>query len=403
MASANVELVRSIFSAWERGDWSSAEWADPDIEFVRVDGPAPGSWRGFAEVAGGVREMLSAWDDFHLAADEYREFDGGRVLALTSAMGRGKRSGVQLRTPGANLFQIGEGRVTRVVTYYERDRALADLGVAEGSTTSRLQPAAASQLQFDQSMVEGLERLYATRDVLRRRDLVRAALAAQPGDRVLDVGCGPGFYVAELLETVGREGSLVGLDVSRDMLAAAAQRTEGQPNVEFYEAGATVLPAPDESFDRALSVQVLEYVEDIPAALAEMHRVLRPGGRLVVWDVDWSTISWHAIDRDLMERALEAFDRHLAHRSLPRTLAAQLRAAGFEDVEMEGHVFATNEPSRETYGGSLVSMLKTYVVGQGGMSRREATAWRDEQRALAAEGKFFFSVTQFCFAATRPA
>jgi SAM-dependent methyltransferase len=81
------------------------------------------------------------------------------------------------------------------------------------------------QLEFDRRLVERLERLYATRDVLRRRELVRAALGARPGDRVLDVGCGPGFYVTELLEAVGREGSVVGLDASADMLAVAARRT----------------------------------------------------------------------------------------------------------------------------------------------------------------------------------
>jgi SAM-dependent methyltransferase len=163
-----------------------------------------------------------------------------------------------------------------------------------------------------------------------------------------------------------------------------------------------VLPLPDHSVDRAVSVQVLEYVDDVPAALREIHRVLRPRGRLVLWDVDWGTVSWHAVDRELMVRALEAFDRHLVHPSLPRSLSAQLRDAGFADIHMDGHVFATNELTREAYGGALVSMLKNYVVEQGGMSEQDSTRRRDEQRALAAKGEFFFSVTQFCFSATRP-
>jgi len=260
-----------------------------------------------------------------------------------------------------------------------------------------------SQLQFDETMVKGLERLYATRDVLRRRALVQEALDAQTGDRVLDVGCGPGFYVSELLETVGPAGSVVGVDISGDMLAAAARRTDGCHNVEFYEAVATTLPLADQSCDRAVSVQVIEYVDDVPAALREMRRVLRPAGRLVLWDVDWGTVSWHAVDRDLMERALAAFDKHLIHPSLPRTLSAQLHQSGFENVRMEGHVFATNELIPDAYGGALVSMLKRYVVDQGGMTAEDATAWQEEQRALAGRGEFFFSITQFCFTATRPA
>jgi arsenite methyltransferase len=259
-----------------------------------------------------------------------------------------------------------------------------------------------SQIKFDRGMVERLERLYATRDVLRRRGLVHAALATEPGDRVLDVGCGPGFYVAELLDRVGPGGSVVGIDVSADMLAVAAQRAEGHENVEFHEGAATALPLPDESVDRAVSVQVLEYVEDIPGALREMHRVLRRGGRLVLWDVDWGTVSWHAIDRELMQRVLESWDKHLVHPSLPRVLCAQLRHAGFTQVDMAGHTFATSELSPEAYGGALVSMLKNYVVEQGGMGEEDARRWHEEQRALGASGEFFFSVTQFCFTARRP-
>jgi arsenite methyltransferase len=258
-----------------------------------------------------------------------------------------------------------------------------------------------SQLQFDQRIVERLEQLYATRDVMRRRELVRVALGAQAGDRVLDVGCGPGFYVTELLEVVGGAGLVVGVDVSADMLAVAAKRAEGHDNVEFHQADATALPVPEASFDRALSVQVLEYVQDVSAALEEMYRALRPGGRVLVWDVDWATVSLQATNRELTERVLAAWDKHLTHPSLPRVLAAQLRDAGFEDVNMDAHPFATTELIADAYGGSLVPLLEQYVVEQGGMSQEDAKAWADEQRKLGERGKFFFTVTQFCFTASR--
>jgi hypothetical protein len=125
--------VRSIFAAWERGDFSSAEWAHPDIEFVIADGPSPGRWTGLAGLAQGVRDALSAWEGYRYEAEDYRELDDERVLVLTRGIGRGKTSGLELgqvRAKGAHLFYIRSGRVTRQVFSLDRERALADLGLA---------------------------------------------------------------------------------------------------------------------------------------------------------------------------------------------------------------------------------------------------------------------------------
>jgi arsenite methyltransferase len=256
-----------------------------------------------------------------------------------------------------------------------------------------------SQLVFDDKIVEQLEVLYRSRDVLRRRKLVYDALDAQPGDRILDAGCGPGFYTRELLDKVGPSGSLVSVDRSAQMLAVARRRCEGHANVAFEETDVTDLPVESEGFDRALSVQVLEYVEDFGAALAEMHRALRPGGRAVIWDVDWATVSWHSEDPARMARVLAVWDEHLAHPSLPRRLSAGLRAAGFEDVRMEGHAFATTELSEQTYGGAALPVIERYVRQQGS---DDVDAWADEQRTLGERGQFYFACLQFCFSATRP-
>ena len=257
-----------------------------------------------------------------------------------------------------------------------------------------------TQLEFDEEISKRIEAAYGSRDVLRRRALVREAVAAQPGERILDVGCGPGFYVAELLEEVGPEGAVIGIDGSESMLALAARRCEGHDNVEFHEADATALPVADASVDAALSVQVLEYVAEIGAALAELRRALRPGGRLVLWDVDWATLSMRTAEPARMRRVLDAWDEHLTHVSLPRSLTAELHEAGFEDVAMDGYAFATNELSPETYGGFLVSFLEPFVLDRETVTADEARAWADEQRELAARGAFYFCVTQFRFTAT---
>jgi arsenite methyltransferase len=260
-----------------------------------------------------------------------------------------------------------------------------------------------AQLAFDETTGKQLEALYRIGDAVRRRRLVRAALAAAPGERILDVGCGPGFYCAELLQEVGPRGSIVGLDSSPHMLDLAARRCEGLGNVEFHQANATSLPVADESVDGAICVQVLEYVPDVAAALAELRRALRSGGRVVIWDIDWATVSWHSADAPRMARVLEAWDEHLVHRSLPTTLAPAMRSAGFEQVRMEAHSFATADFDPETFAASMIPMVARFVAGRNGASDQEAKAWAAEQRELGERGEFFFACTQFCFTGARVA
>jgi ketosteroid isomerase-like protein len=135
--SANVALVRSIFAAWERGDYSPPEWAHRDIEYAIADGPSPGSWTGL-RLPEGARDFLSAWEDLRLEAEAYRELDDERVLVLIRFAGRGKLSGLelaQLGTKGAAVFHISDGKVTRYVRYFDRDRALADLGLTREASS----------------------------------------------------------------------------------------------------------------------------------------------------------------------------------------------------------------------------------------------------------------------------
>ena len=134
MSQENLELVRSLYAAWERGDWSPIEWAHPQIQWVSADGPAPGTWTGLEGMAEGWRDWLSAWGDFRIEVDEYRELDEERVLALVEASGRGKASGLelgQMRAQGAALFHVRDGKVTRFVFWWDREHALEALGLPE--------------------------------------------------------------------------------------------------------------------------------------------------------------------------------------------------------------------------------------------------------------------------------
>jgi ketosteroid isomerase-like protein len=134
MSEENLEVAQRIYEAWGRGDFSSLEWADPEIEYVIVDGPEPGSWSGRAAMAATMRSILNTWENARIEAEEYTELEDERVLVLNHLSGRGKTSGLdvgQMKRNGAAILHLRDGRVTRYVSYNDRDRALADLGQRE--------------------------------------------------------------------------------------------------------------------------------------------------------------------------------------------------------------------------------------------------------------------------------
>jgi ketosteroid isomerase-like protein len=133
--SANLDLVRSIYADWERGDFSQTEWAHRDVELVWADGPSPTTWSGLRGAEAGWREFLGTWKDYRVHPEDYLAPDDERVLVLVRFTARGKVSGLEVgesHPKGANLFHIRDGLVRRLVLYWDRDRALADLGLEGG-------------------------------------------------------------------------------------------------------------------------------------------------------------------------------------------------------------------------------------------------------------------------------
>ena len=133
--SENLKLVRSICEPWARGDFSSSDWVHPEIEFVIADGPPRGRWIGLGGLIDGFRQVLGAYDDYHTVAEEFRELDSERILKFHHYSGRGKTSGLEIEqmttAKGADLFDIRCGKVRRLVIYFDRANALADLGLKE--------------------------------------------------------------------------------------------------------------------------------------------------------------------------------------------------------------------------------------------------------------------------------
>jgi ketosteroid isomerase-like protein len=133
VTSPNVELVRRIYADWGRGDFSSADWAHPEIDYEVADGPLAGRWKGVEAMAASWGDVLRAFEGLHAEAEELREVGDDCVLALIHNTGRGKVSGLdlgQVASHGANVFYVQDGQVTRLVVYWERERAFADLGLS---------------------------------------------------------------------------------------------------------------------------------------------------------------------------------------------------------------------------------------------------------------------------------
>ena len=256
-----------------------------------------------------------------------------------------------------------------------------------------------STFAFDDELSRKIEALYITPEVVSQRSQVLETLALRSGEHVLDIGSGPGLLAYAMAIAVGPDGKVCGVDVSRAMVAMSAKRCIELPWAEFRTADATQLPYPDESFDAAVSTQVYEYVHDIPAALAELHRVLRPGGRAAILDTDYGSLVIHTEDPTRMARVLSAWDEHFVHASLPRSLTWQLRQAGFIVGERKAIPMFNPEFEDNTYGKGLLAMMASFAVGRNGVTQSDADAWFGEFAALSAQGRFFFSLNRYVFVA----
>ncbi len=123
--SRNTEVIEGIYDDWGRGDFSRIDWAAADFELVLADGPTAGSAKG-REAAGRLwGEHLAAFEDFRTLVEEVEV-----IADVTTNTGRGKASGMevgQIPTAGANVIHLQDGKVTKLVAYWDRERAKADL------------------------------------------------------------------------------------------------------------------------------------------------------------------------------------------------------------------------------------------------------------------------------------
>jgi arsenite methyltransferase len=250
-------------------------------------------------------------------------------------------------------------------------------------------------MTYDEQPAKRIQALGHTPEMREQRSRVLDLLAPRPGWRVLDVGCGPGHLAEELAGAVGPTGYVCGADVSRHMLAIAADT-----RAELVHLDGPSLPFENGAFDAAVATQVYEFVDELAPALSELHRVLRPGGRVVILDTDWSSLVWHASDPMRMGRVIDGWRRRVAHPHLPRTLGRLLRDTGFETLPCHTFTILDTRADERSYSAHQIDHLGSSAVD---VDAAEVEAWAADLRALARAGDYFFSLNRYLFPAVKPA
>jgi arsenite methyltransferase len=259
-------------------------------------------------------------------------------------------------------------------------------------------------LRFDDAAARHLEAMYSTPDVIAQRRWTRKALNLRPGESVVDVGSGPGLLAAEMALDVGPTGRVSGVDISETMLQMARSRCAQLTSaalVDFQVGDATKLPFPDETFDVAVATQVYEYVADVDAAIREVGRVLKPGGRVLVVDTDWDSIVWHGADPVLTATVLRAWGEHLVDPHLPGTLTRHLRSEGLTVQAQEVHSVLNTAYDTDTYSYGLIAQITNFAPGRHGVTKEGAEVWSEQLRRAGDVGNYFFSLNRYLFLAVK--
>jgi len=246
-------------------------------------------------------------------------------------------------------------------------------------------------LQFTDEAARQLEKLYLTRDVIAQRSETIRHLSLSADERVLDIGCGPGFLCESMGEIVGRKGAVVGIDISADLIARCNGR-KTSAHLSHEVGDATKIDQPNASFDVVVCTQVAEYVADVDRVLTEVFRVLKPNCRTVFVATDWDALVWFSDDPKRMSAVMKSWEAHCAHPRLPRSMAFRLVNAGFR---LDGA--AVFPILNLQYTEALAQLIRNFVGNRKDVSSDDLIAWHAELERLGKSGRYFFSSNRYIF------
>jgi SAM-dependent methyltransferase len=235
--------------------------------------------------------------------------------------------------------------------------------------------------------------------IQRLRAAAVELLEPRAGHRVLDAGCGTGETTRRLAASVGPGGRVVGIDASATMLAEARRRTtKGTLPVEFFAGDIVGLEAGDGEFDGVYCERVFQHLDDPHAAVAELVRVTRPGGRIVVVDTDWGMHAINGADPALTAGVLTCWAEHVANGRAGRQLPGLFAEAGLVRPTVVAETITSGEP-----GPSLQPFATMAAVAQhrGVLSSADAAMWLHQLLQAGRRGSFFWAVTLFAVGVRR--
>lgn len=220
-------------------------------------------------------------------------------------------------------------------------------------------------------------------------------LDVRAGQHVLEVGCGTGDLLSLLARLVGRDGRVVGVDKSEVMIDEARRRSSAAAvPVECMVGDANRLDFAAGSFDRCFTSAVLQHLPDPAGALAEMVRVVRPGGRVAVTEHDWETQIIASDQPASIRRLLNFFCDEIRHGQVGRQLPGLFHALGLRDVVVTPITFTSLDYTRTARSLKLATLIAR-AEQAGALTRGEGAALLTELERRGTTGQFFRAVTAF--------